>query len=61
MLISIKKKTIIKLDQKYFRPGEVDFLKGDYSKAKKILKWNPEYKPDDLIDDMISFEKKLYE
>ena len=55
------KKTIIKLDQKYFRPGEVDFLKGDYSKAKKILKWNPEYKPDDLIDDMISFEKKLYE
>ena len=55
------KKTIIKLDNKYFRPGEVDFLKGDYSKAKKILKWKPEYKSDDLIDDMISFEKKLYE
>ena len=34
-------KTIIKIDKKYFRPQEVDHLKGDYSKAKKILKWSP--------------------
>ena len=55
------KKIIIKLDKKYFRPGEVDFLKGDYSKAKKLLKWQPKYKSDDLIKDMIDYEKKLYE
>lgn len=54
-------KTIIKIDRKYFRPGEVDFLKGDYSKAKKLLKWKPRFTPEKLIDDMINFEKKLYE
>ena len=56
-----KNKIIIKLDKKYFRPGEVDFLKGDYTKAKKLLKWQPKYKSDDLIKDMIDYEKKLYE
>ena len=55
------KKVIIKIDKKYFRPGEVDFLKGDYSKAKKLLKWKPKYKSDDLINDMIEYEKDLYE
>ena len=54
-------KIIIKIDKKYFRPGEVDFLKGDYSKAKKLLKWKPKYKSDDLINDMINFEKDLHE
>ena len=54
-------KTIIKIDKKYFRPGEVDFLKGDYSKAKKLLKWKPKYRSDDLISDMIKYEKDLYE
>jgi GDPmannose 4,6-dehydratase len=34
-------KTVIKIDPKYFRPAEVDVLLGDYSKAKKKLKWKP--------------------
>ena len=55
------KKTVIKIDKKFFRPGEVDFLRGDYSKAKKLLKWTPKYKSDDLINDMIKYEKDLYE
>ncbi len=62
--IAIDKKTkkiIIKIDKKYFRPGEVDFLKGDYSKARKLLKWKPKYRSDDLINDMIEYEKDLYE
>ena len=50
------KKVIVEIDKKYFRPSEVDFLKGDFSKAKKLLKWNPIYNTDDLIEDMISFE-----
>ena len=50
------KKIIVEIDKKYFRPSEVDFLKGDFSKAKKLLKWKPIYKTDDLIEDMISSE-----
>ncbi len=34
-------KTIIEIDQKYFRPAEVDILQGDYSKAKTKLGWQP--------------------
>ena len=50
------KKTIIDLDKKYLRPSEVDFLKGNFSKARKKLKWKPLLKTSDLIDDMINFE-----
>ena len=57
----ITKKIVIKIDKKFFRPGEVDFLKGDYTKAKKLLKWTPKYKSDDLINDMIKYERDLYE
>ena len=49
---------IIKIDKRYFRPLEVENLKGDYSKAKRILKWKPEISLTQLIDDMINFELK---
>ena len=51
-------KIIIKIDKRYFRPLEVENLKGDYSKAKRILKWKPELSLTQLIDDMINFELK---
>jgi len=34
-------KTIIRIDERYFRPAEVDLLIGDYSKAKEKLGWQP--------------------
>lgn len=46
-------KTIIEIDPKYFRPAEVDLLLGDYSKAKKILKWEPKIKFDKLVELMV--------
>ena len=30
-------KFIVKIDDRYFRPSEVDYLRGDFSKAKKNL------------------------
>jgi GDPmannose 4,6-dehydratase len=53
-------KIIVDLDKKYFRPSEVDFLKGNYSKARRHLKWKPVITTDQLIDDMISFEMSKY-
>ena len=41
-LINIENnKTLISIDKKFFRPSEVDNLKGDYKKAKKDLNWKP--------------------
>jgi len=34
-------KTLIEIDERYFRPAEVDILLGDASKAKKVLGWEP--------------------
>ena len=35
------KKTLIKVDPIYYRPTDIDELRGDYSKARKELKWKP--------------------
>ena len=50
------KKTIIDLDKKFLRPTEVDYLKGDFSKARKKLKWKPTITTNELIEDMIEEE-----
>jgi GDPmannose 4,6-dehydratase len=50
-------KIIITVNKKYFRETEVDDLIGDYSKAKKLLKWKPRYSFNKLVDDMIKNEK----
>jgi GDPmannose 4,6-dehydratase len=46
-------KVIISIDKKYFRPSEVDHLKGNYSKAKKELKWKPKTNFSKLVELMI--------
>ena len=34
-------KTIIKINPIFYRPSEVEYLKGSYKKAQKLLKWKP--------------------
>ncbi|MEO6752490.1 MAG: GDP-mannose 4,6-dehydratase, partial [Chthoniobacteraceae bacterium] len=34
----------VKFDARYERPAEVDLLIGDYSKAKRVLGWEPKVK-----------------
>lgn len=52
------KKAFIKIDKKYYRPSEVDYLKADISKAKKILNWTPKTDIKDLAKIMIDFDLK---
>jgi GDPmannose 4,6-dehydratase len=53
-------KTIVEIDPEYFRPAEVDVLRGDYSKAKKKLGWKPKIKFKELVRLMTEadFEKE---
>ena len=46
-------KILVKIDEKYFRPCEVEFLLGDATKAETELGWTREYDLDRLIDDMM--------
>ena len=51
------KKDIIEIDKRYFRPSEVNSLRGDNTKAKNKLKWKPRVTLNNLIDEMIDYEK----
>ena len=48
-----KKELIIKVDKKYYRPLEIDFLKGNPKKAFKKLNYRLKNNLDDLVKDMI--------
>ena len=52
-------KEVLSVDPAYFRPTEVDLLIGDPSKAKRELKWEPEYDLHSLISDMMDGDLKL--
>jgi GDPmannose 4,6-dehydratase len=54
-----KKNIVVEVSRRLFRPQDVVYLLGDSSKAKKILKWKPNESIDDLIDDMIEYEKSI--
>lgn len=54
------KKTIIKINPKFFRPTEVNILKGRSLKAFKKLKWRSNTSLDQLIRIMIEDEIKFY-
>tara|TARA_Y100000593_G_scaffold94741_1_gene195592 strand:+ start:1682 stop:2659 length:978 start_codon:yes stop_codon:yes gene_type:complete len=45
---------------KYMRPEELRYLKGDPSKAKAVLGWEPEYTFETMLDEMIErWEREL--
>ena len=46
------------IDPKFYRPAEVDLLRGDPSKAKKILGWEAETSLNDLICMMVDADLK---
>lgn len=55
----ISGKTIIEIDERYFRPTEVDVLLGDYSKAKKELNWRPRHTFKQLVELMVKEDLKM--
>lgn len=46
-------KELVLVDKHYFRPLDVERLKGDYSKAKKLLGWEPKVKFKELVKIMV--------
>jgi GDPmannose 4,6-dehydratase len=48
-----------KQDPRFMRPAEVDVLRGDFSKAKEKLGWNPKTSFVDLVKKMVDNDIKL--
>jgi GDPmannose 4,6-dehydratase len=49
----------VEIDQRYFRPTEVDVLLGDATKARKKLGWSPKVSFDQLVDMMIAGDLEI--
>lgn len=45
----------VKVDPKFLRPEELGRLKGDSTKARKTLKWEPEFDFYSLVEDMVDY------
>ncbi|MFA4890441.1 MAG: GDP-mannose 4,6-dehydratase [Candidatus Paceibacterota bacterium] len=49
----------VKQDPRFMRPAEVDFLAGDYSKAKEKLGWEPKVRFKELVKMMVDADLEL--
>ncbi|XP_013000517.2 GDP-mannose 4,6 dehydratase isoform X2 [Cavia porcellus] len=49
----------VKVDLKYYRPTEVDFLQGDCTKARQKLNWKPRVAFDELVREMVQADVEL--
>lgn len=49
----------VRIDPRYYRPTEVDYLEADPSKAKKALDWEPKIKFDELVKIMVDADLAL--
>jgi GDPmannose 4,6-dehydratase len=49
----------IEIDPRYFRPSEVDYLKGDSAKAREILGWVPKTSFAELVKMMVASDLEL--
>jgi GDPmannose 4,6-dehydratase len=52
-------KDFVVLDRKFIRPAEVDLLRGDFSKANKILGWQPRVHFVELVKMMVDSDMAL--
>ncbi|MCA1614769.1 MAG: GDP-mannose 4,6-dehydratase [Acidobacteria bacterium] len=43
----------VRVDERFYRPAEVDLLVGDSSKARRELGWEPRYNFEQLVDEMV--------
>ena len=53
--------TGVVIDERFFRPAEVDLLVGDASKARDVLGWKPQTTFEGLVNLMVDADLALLE
>ena len=54
-------KDYVTQDERFMRPEDLKYLKGDSTKLREILGWEPEYTFETLMDEMIEHWLKIYD
>ena len=52
---------VLSIDERYFRPTEVELLIGDPTKSKTKLNWQPKYDLKGLIEEMVKSDVQLFQ
>jgi GDPmannose 4,6-dehydratase len=52
-VVNLNYENYVEVDQRFWRPAEVNILRGDASKAKKVLGWEPEVDFQQLVEMMV--------
>ena len=58
--VGLDYKKYVKFNKALLRPAEVDTLRADYKKARRILKWNPVVKFNQLVKEMVIEDLKSF-
>ena len=51
-----KGKTRVRIDPNFYRPNDVHYLRGDATKARKVLGWKPKVSFEELVREMVHAE-----
>lgn len=51
--VGLDYRDFVKVDERFYRPAEVDLLIGDASKARRVLDWVPRYSFEQLVKEMV--------
>ena len=49
----------VRIDERYYRPNEVDYLQADYSKARRVIEWEPRVMFRDLVRVMVDADLEM--
>lgn len=59
-ILSLDYERYVRQDSRFFRPKELPYLKGDSSKIRKLLKWEPKISFEEMVEEMVqSWLKEL--
>ena len=51
---------LVRVDPSYFRPVEIQELRGDYSKAKAAFGWEPQIRFEELVQEMVEADLRVF-
>ena len=57
--LNMNYKDYVVQNKKYLRPEELNYLKGDSTRTREVLGWEPEYTFESMIEEMIEKWQKV--
>ncbi len=57
---NVQSSVLVKINEKFYRPAEVELLLGDSTSTRKELDWSPKVSFEDLVNKMVDFDIQNY-